>query len=106
MRLLLTALLLVAAAGSAPAADVAVTISTFQFDPKEVVARQGDRIVVSNNDGTNHSFTADAAEGAAPAFDTGLFGKGEEASVVAPAPGAYGFHCARHPSMKGTLKVE
>ena len=93
-------------AGNSFAADIAVSIATFQFDPKEVVLQAGDRLVVVNNDGTNHSITADAADGATPAFDTGLFGQGEERTLDAPPPGTYGFHCMRHPSMKGTLIVE
>jgi plastocyanin len=61
---------------------------------------------VVNQDGIEHSLTADAAGSSGPLFDTGLFGKGEERTITAPAAGTYAFHCERHPSMTGTLTVE
>ena len=106
MRMLFAiAIPLVLGAGSALGADVGVTIKTFQFKPKEISAHAGDRIVVANQDGIQHSLTADEG-GAGPLFDTDFIGKGEEGSFDAPPPGTYAFHCKRHNSMTGTLKVE
>ena len=108
MRRLLSILALVTLAdpGAVFAAEVSATIKTFQYQPKEIVAHPGDTVVVLNEDGIEHSLTADDAGDSGPLFDTGLFKKGEERSFVAPGPGTYAFRCARHASMKGTLKVE
>jgi plastocyanin len=96
------------ALGSAHAygADVGITIKTFQFKPNEVSVHPGDRVIVVNQDGIQHSLTADASGPAGPLFDTDFIAKGGEGTFVAPPPGVYPFHCKRHNSMTGTLKVE
>jgi plastocyanin len=103
IRLIATAVALAALnACGALAADVGVTINTFQFSPNPIAAAVGDQVLVTNEDGTQHSLTAD--EGGL--FDTGLLGRGEQGSFAAPAAGTYTFHCQRHPSMQGTLTVQ
>jgi plastocyanin len=70
------------------------------------VAHPGDRLVVVNKDGIQHSLTAEATGDSGPLFDTDFIAKGGEGTIIAPAPGTYAFHCKRHASMTGTLKVE
>jgi plastocyanin len=103
-RLAFAAALLLGLGASAEAAEVKAQIKLFQFAPKEVRVKAGDSVAWTNGDAIPHSVTADG-EGK-PAFDTGLFTEGEVRKIAVTTPGRYGFHCARHASMKGTLIVE
>ncbi len=78
---------------------VAITIENFSFgDP--VTAKVGDTIVVTNEDGVAHTWTAVAGT-----FDSGPLSSGESFEFSFDQPGEYAFFCSIHPSMKGTITV-
>jgi len=83
-----------------PSAGATITISNFTFTGTFTVA-PGSTVTVKNSDTTTHTLTANGG-----AFNTGNIAPGTTASFTAPSTaGAYGFHCAIHASMTGTLTV-
>ncbi len=98
----------VTSAGGAARAtgSVHVTISNFAFLPARVRASPGERIVVTNNDGVTHTFTAMPGTTPVGHFTTGDIAPGTTKSVAAPStPGTYTFYCQIHPFMTGALTV-
>ena len=75
-----------------------IVIEGFAFSGLEATA--GETATVTNNDNTNHTFTADDGS-----FDTGEIGGGESAEFTAPEAGIYAVHCEIHSTMKGELTV-
>ena len=92
--------------GPAAAQDMSAEIATFQFAPKDIAVTAGSTVTWKNMDGIEHSVTADAVADGKPAFDTGLFKKGESRALTFSTEGTYPFHCARHASMTGTITVK
>jgi plastocyanin len=88
------------AAGSAFAADTAVTIADFAFAPGSVTIQVGDTVTFTNQDGTAH--TARAVDGS---FDTGDLGGGEASTITFGTAGTFDYMCAIHPQMTGTVVV-
>jgi plastocyanin len=89
-----------AATTAAPAAGPAtITIKSFHFGPNPLSAKVGDAITVTNDDGTNHTATADDKS-----FDTGRFSSGSRTITVTHA-GAIAFHCDIHDYMTGVIQV-
>jgi plastocyanin len=77
-----------------------VNITGFQFAPASVSVAVGDTVLWSNGDIVPH--TATALEGR---WDSGTIAtKGRWAYVVRQR-GTVEYHCALHPSMRGTLDV-
>jgi plastocyanin len=75
-----------------------VNIAGFQFAPTRVTVAVGDTVVWSNGDIVPH--TATALE---DVWDSGTIAtKGRWAYVVRQR-GTVEYHCALHPSMRGTL---
>ncbi|MCC7363981.1 MAG: cupredoxin domain-containing protein [Dehalococcoidia bacterium] len=92
----------IAAPGSAVAADRAVTIQNLQFGgPLAITA--GDRVIWTNGDTAPHTATSDP--GVAPAFDTGNIAPGATGSVTFATAGTFTYFCQVHPTMKGTITV-
>ena len=83
-------------AGSAFAAEHAVTIEGFKFSPATLTVAVGDSIVFTNNDGAPHTATSDM-------FDTGTISKGGTATVTVSAAGDIDYKCNFHPMMKGKI---
>ena len=107
------AVLAVSAAGAASiggatpasAAQVTVPITACTsapgcFPPGTTTVNQGDDVIWSNGTLLAHTATADGG-----AFATGTIAPGAKSAPQHPAPGTYTYHCAIHPSMTGTLKV-
>lgn len=88
------------------AADLDAKIETFQFMPKSITVDAGSTVTWTNRDGIEHSVTADLMTGGAPAFDSGLFKKGESRALTFAEKGTFSFHCARHTSMTGEITVK
>jgi plastocyanin len=63
------------------------------------VAKVGDTVRVTNNDGVAHSVTADDGS-----FDTGLFSDGTRTIHLTKA-GTFTYKCTLHPNMTGTIQV-
>jgi plastocyanin len=88
------------------AADsVAVTVRTFQFRPAQVEVVAGTRIVWINEDEIEHTATAGTAELGDSLFALALAQKGARAAFTFENPGTYAYHCARHPFMRGVIRV-
>lgn len=88
---------------SAPATGTAaqITIASFSFG-SPLTVKPGQDISVKNNDGVEHTVTADDGK----SFDVSVGASGT-ASFTAPSKtGTYTFHCSIHPQMKGTLLVQ
>jgi len=83
-------------AGSAFAAEHAVSIQGFKFSPANLTVAVGDSIVFTNNDGAPHTATSDM-------FDTGTITKGNSATVTISTAGVIDYKCNFHPMMKGKI---
>jgi plastocyanin len=86
---------------SALAADHVVTIEGFAFSPETVTVTVGDTVTWTNGDSTNHTATADGAS-----FDTGTIAGGSSKAATFASAGTFGYHCAIHPAMTGTVVVK
>ncbi len=88
------------AAGGETAAGV-VEVADFSF-PAETTVTAGSEVTFTNSDTAAHQVRADDGS-----FETEPFAGGESATLTAPATaGEYGYVCALHPSMTGTLVVQ
>lgn len=83
----------------AMAADHAVTIQGFAFEPATLSLAVGDTVTFTNLDGAPHTATGDA-------FDTGTLKKGKSATVEITEAGDFSYKCNFHPSMAGTVSAK
>jgi plastocyanin len=91
-----------AGAGTAMAADQAVSISGFSYSPASVTVNVGDTITWTNSDAQAHTATADDAS-----WDTGtISGSGGTGAVTFSTAGAFPYHCSIHPEITGTVTVQ
>jgi plastocyanin len=79
---------------------VEVEIENFRFVPAEVTVRVGDTVRWSIASGT-HTTTADGAVWSSPAMASA-----ESFAWTFDTPGTFGYFCAIHPGMRGTITVE
>lgn len=86
------------AAGHATAHTV--VIRDFTFIPADIQIKAGDSITWVNEDSARHSATD--LNGA---FDTGLLGRGQEATMLFGGAGKFDYRCAPHANMRGTITV-
>ncbi len=98
MPLAAAAALSVFFAGSAFAADHAVAIKDFKFDPPTLEVAAGDTVTFTNEDSAPHTGTANDGS-----FDTGRLGQGESATVTIESAGTFDYICSIHPMMKGQI---
>lgn len=87
-------------AAPALAADEAVTIAGFAFEPGTVTVTVGDSVTWTNRDGRSH--TATAIDGS---FDTGAITTGSSEAVTFAAAGSFAYRCSVHPDMTGRVVV-
>lgn len=80
---------------------VTVVIENYEFIPKEVTVKVGTTVTWLNQDGAEHTATADD-----DSFDTDLLAYGESGSVTFSKPGSNEYYCDPHPFMTGTIVVE
>jgi plastocyanin len=90
-----------------PAEAATTTISivsrTAGFDPATVSRPQGTTFAWKNNDPTfTHTSTQDSP---LALWNTGSIAPGVTKSVTVASAGAYGYHCAFHPTMTGTVRI-
>lgn len=87
----------------APTAEVrAISIHDLSFDPETVTVRVGTTVTWTNDDPMAHTVTADTAG----LFASKQFFTGETFRYTFTKAGTYTYHCAVHPSMKGTIIVQ
>ncbi|MBF6055432.1 hypothetical protein AF335_08655 [Streptomyces eurocidicus] len=89
-----------AAPVSRPAAVVDVMIKDFAFDPSSVTVHPGDTVRWINKGGTDHTSTSDTG-----LWDSLRIAPGESFRRTFGTAGTFPYHCAIHPSMKGTVTV-
>jgi plastocyanin len=78
-----------------------VTVKDFAFDPKKIEISLGDTVEWMNQDSFTHSAIADSRS-----FDTGDIPSGERRTFVPMGKGAWDYHCAWHPNMRGSIVVK
>ncbi len=83
------------------AAEHAVRIVGFKFEPANISVAVGDTITFTNEDGAPH--TATATDGS---FDTGRLDKGQSATVTINKAGELPYICDLHPMMKGQVTAQ
>ena len=83
----------------APTTTGSITIENFSFGAPLTVG-VGDPLLVVNEDGVPHTWTADDG-----AFDSGTLGSGESFEYAFEEAGEYSFFCEIHPGMTGTITV-
>jgi amicyanin len=89
------------AAAPAWAADTAVKISNFTFDPPQVTVKAGTKVTWSNDDDIPHTVTSSTLAFKSAALDTD-----DKFSFTFTTPGTYKYFCSLHPHMTGTIVVE
>jgi len=85
--------------GTAPS-EAQVTIQGFAFDPVELTVTVGTTVTWTNEDSAPHTITSDDGQ-----WDSGSFSQGGTYSRVFDQAGSFGYYCAIHTSMKGTIVV-
>ena len=76
-----------------------IAIHNFKFSPTPLTVKAGTTVTVTNDDGTNHTLTADDHS-----FDTGPFDSGSK-TIQLTNPGRFAYHCAIHNFMTGVVEV-
>ena len=84
---------------AAPSGSAAITISSFAFEGVTEVA-VGTTVVVTNDDPTVHTWSADDGS-----FDSGALAQGESFEFTFTEAGEFAYSCNFHPSMTGTVVV-
>ena len=79
-----------------------VRIKDFAFDEAVLNIKLGDKVVWVNDDGTAHTVTSDSGK----ELDSGSIGSGKDYSHTFTKVGAFPYHCAYHPGMKGKIVVK
>lgn len=88
--------------GPARAAQtVHLNIKKFKFDPKPVIVKVGDTLVVTNQDGARHTATAKDKS-----WDTGTLKKDQSVEIAIVKGMDPDFTCRFHPNMSGFLKID
>jgi plastocyanin len=77
-----------------------VSIVGRAFDPPSVEVTMGGTVEWTNEDVDGHTVTGDDGS-----FDSGIIAPGESFTRAFDAPGTYGYFCAIHPDMVGTVSV-
>lgn len=77
-----------------------VEIRGFSYHPEHLEVEAGDRVVWVNRDMVPHTATGDRE-----AWDSGEVPGEERWTLMAAGDGVQDYHCAMHPTMRGTLVV-
>ena len=87
-------------APSAPVAPGAVTIKNFSFNPATITVGTGTTVSWTNEDSAVHQIASDTN-----VFNSLNLSQGQTFQFTFTTAGTYAYHCAIHPSMKGTVVV-
>jgi len=88
------------ASGSQQPSSQAIAISNFSFVPNQITIAKGTTVTWTNNDSAQHQIAADDGS-----FNSAALSQGQSFQQTFSQEGAYSYHCAIHPSMKGTITV-
>lgn len=86
------------ASSSAEAAQI--SILDFNFS-SPITIGTGATVTVTNNDGTDHTWTSDDG-----AFDSGVLASGASFEFTFEEAGEFSYHCEIHPSMISSVTVD
>ena len=78
-----------------------VSVQDFSFAPASLTVSVGTTVTFTNNGAVTHTVTADAG-----GFDSGNLAAGSAFQFTFNSPGTFAYHCAIHPSMTATIKVQ
>ena len=92
------------ASSDAPAADGAVQIADFAFDPVDVTVPAGTAITWTNTDGSPHSIQDDSGMDLFPESDD--LETSDTFSFTYAEPGTYAYICGIHNYMRGSVTVQ
>jgi plastocyanin len=95
------AVVTIAAASPARAADIEVKIDNFTFNPKQITVKTGDTVTWVNHDDIPHTVTSKTQLFRSKALDSD-----DKFSFTFATPGSYAYFCALHPMMTGSIVVE
>ncbi len=89
--------------GGNSTADITIEIMGMNgansYSPNPATAKAGQTVAWHNSDAVAHTATGSG-------FDTGVVGPGNtSAPITFRTAGTFGYHCAIHPSMTGTLTI-
>ena len=99
--LALGAMTIVALVAPVRAADVAVMIDNFTFNPQQITVKAGDTVTWVNHDDIPHTVTSKTFIFKSKAMDTD-----EKFSFTFATVGSFPYFCSLHPHMTGTIVVE
>ena len=85
----------------ATAADAAVKIDNFTFDPPRLIVKAGTTVTWHNDDDIPHTVVATGKTFRSKTLDTD-----DKYSFTFTTPGAYEYFCSLHPHMTGMIVVE
>ncbi|WP_458790405.1 cupredoxin domain-containing protein [Yoonia sp. MH D7] len=77
-----------------------VVIKGMKFTPETLAIKAGDSVTWVNEDNMRH--TATDLNGA---FDTGLLGNGQSATLTFGGAGRFNYRCTPHSNMRGTITI-
>ena len=83
------------------AADAAVKMDNFTFDPPRLVVKAGTTVTWQNNDDIPHTVVASGKAFRSKTLDTD-----DKYTFTFTTPGAYEYFCSLHPHMTGSIVVE
>lgn len=84
------------------AASVSVDIRNFSFSPATLTIKSGTKVTWVNNDTVAHTITSDSGN----LLNSPVLSPGQSFDFTFTTVGSISYHCAIHPSMKGTIIVE
>ena len=100
-RLALAATIAATMAGApARAADTAVKISNFTFNPPQLTVKAGTTVTWTNDDDIPHTIVSP------PSIRSKALDSDDKFSFTFTTPGTYKYFCGLHPHMTGTIVVE
>lgn len=88
-------------ASAAMAADAAVKIDNFTFDPPRLIVKAGTTVTWHNDDDIPHTVVASEK-----AFKSKVLDTEDTYAFTFTTPGTYEYFCSLHPHMTGTIVVE
>ena len=87
-------------ASAAATATDKISAKDFDFHPSTITVKAGTTVTWTNNDATQHQIADDNH-----AFQGDAISHGQTFTHAYTAAGTFGFHCAIHPSMTGSVTV-
>jgi plastocyanin len=78
-----------------------VTLANFAFSPQILNVKAGTTVTWTNKDSATHTVTSDSG-----VFDSGNLATNSTFSYTFNSTGNFSYHCAIHPYITGTVKVQ